>query len=176
LLTLVTPKWLGRNTNILDPMRLHILRHAKTNQRSQTGKDFDRALLPKGILQSKKISEHFDTIENIAFTWCSTAKRTRETLSFLNMERLGVITYKDDLYLASRDKIIEEIWELDEIGDLLIIGHNYGISDVASYYTDEHIELRTGEYICVEFEIDQWNESSRGLGTIVDRYRPSVQA
>ena len=36
-------------------MKLHLLRHAKTNQVSPTGKDFDRELLPRGYEQIQEL-------------------------------------------------------------------------------------------------------------------------
>jgi phosphohistidine phosphatase SixA len=46
-------------------MKLYLLRHAKTDQHSTTGKDFDRSLLPRGKHQSLLMAEHF-TNENIS--------------------------------------------------------------------------------------------------------------
>ena len=156
-------------------MKLHLLRHGKTQQQSSTGSDFDRELNPKGTIQCEMLSEYFKKIDLHCEVWCSTAKRTRQTYSRVNRaEQFDRVHMRDDLYLCSRDTMLTALWERSEDEDLLIVGHNYGISDLATYLTDVRIELRTGGYVCIEFEGFNWKELSRGLGTIVDQYRPKV--
>lgn len=156
-------------------MKLHLLRHAKTDQHSASGKDYDRELLPKGKKQCLIMSEHLKHVHKIKEVWCSSAARTKETYKLINKEtKLPDPKYFDDLYLCSKQVYLDKIWDNIDKGDLLIIGHNYGISDLASYLTDKHIELRTCGYICIEFETDNWNEISRGTGTIIDHFRPEV--
>ena len=41
-------------------MKLHLLRHAKTNQISPTGKDFDRELLPRGYEQIAELKQYLE--------------------------------------------------------------------------------------------------------------------
>ena len=43
-------------------MKLHLLRHCKTETMTPTGKDFDRKLLPKGVAQSKLLAEFFNKV------------------------------------------------------------------------------------------------------------------
>jgi phosphohistidine phosphatase len=154
-------------------MRLHILRHGKTNPTSKTGKDFDRELLPKGIKQCEALKAYLNRL-NIATVWCSSAARTTETAALVLNENHPTPKYSDDFYLASKQSILQKIWSQQSSEDVLIIGHNFGISDVATYFTDQPVELRTGEYICIKFDCDSWNETSMGLGIILDRYRPKV--
>lgn len=156
-------------------MKLHLLRHAKTDQHSETGKDFDRMLLPKGRKQCALMSSHLKDLGKIEELWCSSAARTKETLNLIKSEiNLPKPHYYDELYLCSRQDYLERIWSHSKKGDLFIIGHNFGISDLASYLTDRHIELRTCGYICIEFDTKNWNEISRGTGIIVDQFRPEA--
>jgi len=156
-------------------MKLHLLRHGKTQQQSSTGSDYDRELNEKGIAQCALLAEYFRKIDLNCEIWCSSAKRTRQTHSNITKKvDLGSVLMRDDLYLCSRQTLLEALWNRDGDEDLLIIGHNYGISDLATYLTDERIELRTGGYICIEFVDFQWKELSRGLGIIADQYRPKV--
>lgn len=156
-------------------MKLHLLRHAKTDQWSVTGRDFDRRLLPKGIAQSNVLGEHLPGM-NVQQVWCSSAVRTRETLSILqHYQSFKDVQYSDGLYLCSREDLLKSLWNHKQSGDVFIIGHNFGISDLATYLTDEHIELRTCEYICIEFAgAKSWAETSGGTGDIRYRYRPKV--
>jgi len=122
-------------------MKLYLLRHAKTDPHSTTGKDFDRSLLPRGKRQSLLMAEHF-TNENISpeKILCSTAKRTKETT----------------------------------VKNLLIIGHNDGISSLASYLTEEYVHLKTCELVVLDFHVDEWAALSAGTATIAHRYRPET--
>ena len=156
-------------------MKLHLLRHGKTQQQSSTGSDYDRELNEKGLAQCKILGEYFKKMDLSCETWCSSAKRTRQTYSNVAKNlRLDKIVMREDLYLCSRKVLLEALWERSGDDDLLLIGHNYGISDLATYLTDERIELRTGGYVCIEFVDFRWEELSRGLGTISDQYRPKV--
>ncbi|PIE86992.1 MAG: hypothetical protein CSA03_01915 [Bacteroidetes bacterium] len=156
-------------------MKLHLLRHGKTHQHSDTGRDYDRKLNEKGILQCEVLAEYFDQKQLSCETWCSSAKRTRQTFSHVSKKlQLEKVVMRDDLYLCSRETLIEALWERSGDDDLLIIGRNFGISDLATYLTDERIELRTAGYICIEFTDFRWEELSRGLGVIADQYRPKV--
>lgn len=159
--------------------QLYILRHAKTNQVSPTGRDFDRGLLPKGDRQVQALKHFFteNPLKQATDAWVSTAKRTRQTFDGITkaLESSGTIAsvhFSDDLYLASHGDLLKKIWNHPSGNDLLIVGHNFGISDLASYFTDENIELRTGEFIHLSLDCAHWNETSRGLATLAGRFRP----
>lgn len=155
-------------------LRLHLLRHAKTEQFSPSGNDFDRYLMEKGTRQCDALVDHFSGISGIKNVWCSDATRTRQTLEPLSILGLPKAEYSKDLYLCSYKAILERIWKHTDAGDLLIVGHNFGISDLASYFADERIELRTAGYVRIGFEVDSWKETSRGNGIIEELYRPEV--
>lgn len=151
-------------------MKLYLLRHAKTNQESPTGKDFDRALLPKGKAQCELMRDHLAGIKDL-YVLCSGAKRTRQTLDLIHLMNPEV-EYSDLLYLCSKDTILRHIWNCKTEKDLMIVGHNFGISDVAEYLLEDYIEMRTCELIVINFDIESWQEASIGLGHLSDRYRP----
>lgn len=155
-------------------MILHIIRHGKTNQESPTGKDFDRELLEKGVKQSELLGNYLKASSDCV-VYCSSAKRTMQTFEIANKSwGLKHINVLEDLYLCSRDHLLQLIFSQEQHPEIMIVGHNFGISDLASYFLEEGIELRTGEYLALEFDIDTWQEASRGLATIRDRYRPRV--
>lgn len=156
-------------------MKLHLLRHAKTDQSSPTGKDFDRKLLPRGIAQCADLRNALPKEIADVQVWCSGSARTRETYELIaHGGKLKDAQFRDDLYLASRSELFDIIEKHSGTQDLLIIGHNFGISDLATYLLDERIELRTAGYICISFESNSWSEISIGLGTKYSEYRPEV--
>ena len=60
-------------------MKLHILRHAKTEDTSHSEKDVDRRLHAQGIDQAKTLRGFFESITSLDEIWCSNAQRTRQT-------------------------------------------------------------------------------------------------
>lgn len=157
-------------------MKLHILRHAKTEPISNSGKDFDRALLKKGILQSESMSTYFAE-NNISpqHVFCSDAKRTRQTASYLkDTIAFQEIQYIHDLYLSSHETILKFLCSKSGNSEILLIGHNNGISDLVNYLTDEFTDLQTCEYVCIDLSISDWAETSRSTGKIIDRHHPQV--
>jgi phosphohistidine phosphatase len=154
--------------------RSHLLRHAKTEQQSKSGKDFDRTLKQRGIEQSKEMALFLKLHDIRAIeTWCSTAKRTRQTFSYLeDVLNPSMLAFMDDLYLCEHETFLQKLWKLNQSNDLFIIGHNDGLSDLASYFSDTMIHLSTCEYICFSFSADSWAEVSRGTGIIETHFRP----
>lgn len=157
-------------------MKIHLIRHAKTAQNSETGFDFDRKLLPKGIVQANVLASYLLTHEvKPVCVFCSDAVRTKETMEILqHTNQIKEIHYSNDFYLCEREIYLKTIWNLKHGKDLLFLGHNDGLSEFASYLTETFVSLKTGEYMCINFTTDKWNEVSRGTGTILDQFRPTV--
>lgn len=157
-------------------LTLTIIRHAKTNQESLTGKDFDRDLLPRGISQCEELATYLKNAPfNPQITIVSTAKRTQKTFELIS-HSLGAIEKIEgaEFYLASHQELLQFFWNLKQAKNAILIGHNYGISDLASYITNESIDLGTSELIHIELPIDGWSELSNGHGTITARFRPQA--
>ncbi len=159
-------------------MLLHLIRHAKTDQESPTGKDFDRELLSLGWQQCAELSTYltgeldFTTFRVI----CSSAKRSRQTLEGLSANFSEEETdFTEELYLCSVKTYFKLIWQENHPDDLVLIGHNFGISDLANYFLDTQIEMRTAEYICIKFPFDSWDETFQSNGILKSRFRPSAR-
>lgn len=155
-------------------LRLHLLRHAKTEQFSPSGKDFDRPLMSKGVRQSGELKHFFNSLSSIDHVLCSSAVRTRQTLELIKWDGMPTVLYSDELYLCSDKALLKLLWSSDLSGDILIVGHNFGISDLVNYFSDGDLELRTGGYIRLAFDVDSWEETSRGMGVIEEEFRPEV--
>ncbi len=156
-------------------MKLHLLRHAKTNQQSETGRDFDRKLLPKGTQQALEMSDFLEKLENFE-VHCSSSMRTRQTYELVAPKiPTANVHFWDDLYHASYMDLLRFITSLEIKKDILLIGHNEGISDLATYLTDQFISLKTCGYVCLEAHIASWAELSKGTATARLFYRPEVE-
>lgn len=157
-------------------MKIHLVRHAKTDPNSFSGRDFDRKLLSKGIAQANVLAYFFHEQKiDPGHTYCSEAVRTKETLDILSFTNdLGKINILKELYLADREIYLKLIWEQKHNKDLLIIGHNDGISSLASYLIEDTCYLKTCGYVCIEFSARSWQEISRGTGKLTEEFRPLV--
>ena len=111
-------------------MKLHLLRNAKTNPHSPIGLDFDRELLPRGheqIAELKNFLKEHPIDPKIIL--CSSAMRTRQTLAELQcLWPSASILFLDELYLASKQEILSEICALQTSDEMLVVGHNEGLS------------------------------------------------
>jgi len=154
-------------------MKLHLIRHAKASGHSISGNDFDRELSEKGIRQATALGEFLKNEIGSCTVSCSNAARTRQTLDIIGKQNeFSDIKFYNELYLCSKETYLEHLWQYSGNNDLVIVGHNFGISEVASYLTNEIIEMRTSEYVCILFEDMTWRETSKGMGTKINQYRP----
>jgi phosphohistidine phosphatase len=156
-------------------LQLHLIRHAKTEKISNSGRDFDRSLLPKGINQAEALANYLAGKKNFDFLMCSESKRTLETKSILN-QQLNFKSFLDtrDLYLAHEMAILNLICQQDHYKGIWIIGHNDGISELASYLTGQTIHMKTCAYICLSPSIEHWSHLTSNCCQVSDAFRPIV--
>jgi len=160
-------------------LRLFVLRHAKTEQRSLSGKDIDRDLKDKGLRQLELMRGFFDSNFNKLNlrVYCSNAKRTRSTLRgiepIINVKKL---TFHDELYLPSLKQLIKFLGnQSDKSEDILLIGHNFGLSELCTYVSGETTLLPTCGLVVYDFpEFSNINEISKETGIEKYRYFPKV--
>ena len=160
-------------------MSLFVLRHAKTEQRSHSGKDIDRDLKDKGLRQLELMGDFLDSNFNkLSFrVYCSNATRTRSTLReiepIINVEKL---TFHDELYLPSLKQLIQFIGnQSDKSENILLIGHNFGLSELCTYISGETTLLPTCGLVVYDFpDFSNINEISKETGIEKYRYFPKV--
>jgi phosphohistidine phosphatase len=113
--------------------RLLLLRHAKTERDSVTGRDRDRALDARGHDDAAEIGAWLLRQPRPARTLVSTAVRARETWDLLPAALRAVPTeHRDDLYGAETGDLLDIIRTVDGDPDtLLIVAHNPGLHELA---------------------------------------------
>ncbi len=157
-------------------LTLQLIRHAKTLQQSPTGRDFDRELMEKGIAQANLLGHYIESHHiGMGKILCSSAARTRQTHSIISrhIAEPSEAEFRDSLYHASPDRLLMELTR--ETGKTItLIGHNEGISEFASFCSDEDIQMQTSELITLSFPFESWDYVTRGTGIISLRYRPEV--
>jgi phosphohistidine phosphatase len=152
---------------------LHFLRHAKTNQLSPNGRDYDRELLPRGYEQLSEfrafVVQRKLSIDHI---YCSAAKRTRQTLDEIaDLFPNATISFHEELYLASWSELLTFLSAKNSPQISLLIGHNEGLSDLASYLTGSDIHLKTCGYVQLSFPFDHSGFISANTGNVVETFR-----
>ncbi len=157
-------------------MNIHLIRHAKSNHLSDSGVDFDRALSNKGIHQCQLLknylSQYPEILKNI---YCSSSNRTKSTLNLLfNDKQFEKLIYSDELYLATAEFLFEFIISLNSIEDITIIGHNEGLSYLATYLTGQTMLLQTSSLVSIVFDIPNSSWISKETGVIMNQYSPQI--
>ncbi len=127
--------------------RLTLIRHAKAVPGTLTEADKARALTPQGTKDAYNLGT---VLRRRDFTadviLCSTAVRTRETLTHITggyEKPIAPVQYLDTLYHASAERILE-VAELCGEKYVVIIGHNPGISDLATRLAGQTEQLPKG--------------------------------
>lgn len=155
-------------------MIVNFLRHAKTELNSLSGRDFDRILIPDGHEQCQEVKSKLNRIlSNETKIYCSTAMRTRQTagLIFGNQKLVG---YFEELYLSNKETILEFICSQESHHEILIIGHNFGLSEIASYLSGAQVVMKTSGFIRLEFPGLSIAELSASTGVVKSVHRCNI--
>ncbi len=110
--------------------RLVLLRHAKSAYPNGVV-DHDRPLAPRGVRQAGLAGDWLRAnLPVVDLVLCSTATRARQTFARTSLD--APVRYLDRLYDASPATVTREINGVaDEVGTLLVVGHEPAISAVA---------------------------------------------
>ena len=79
------------------------------------------------------------------------------------------IRREDALYLAAPATLLEIVRRTDdELGSLMLVGHNPGMTDFANMLSDTHIDnLPTCGLLCVEFAVARWRDVEPRAGRLI---------
>jgi phosphohistidine phosphatase len=123
---------------------LYLLRHAKSSWDNPALTDRERPLAPRGLRDAKRIAKHMGRVGiTPAVVLCSSAVRTQETLDLLRPALADVaVQVEEQLYGASSETLLERVRSVpDELGSVLLIGHNPGLQDLALVLASSGAEL-----------------------------------
>ena len=153
-------------------LRLILLRHAKSSWDDFAQSDHDRPLNKRGRGAAKAIggwlAEQGYLPEHVL---CSTAARTRETLTRAAVT--AEATFLQSLYHASADRILDLIQTHGAGQSLMVVGHNPGAAEFAERIVmsaPRHARFRdypSGAALVVEFEADNWSDVRFGSGSVL---------
>ena len=155
-------------------MIVNFLRHAKTETTSSSGKDYDRNLAPKGHAQCEEIKKIVNSIlSDETKIYCSAAVRTRQTAGLIFGD-LKSVSYFEELYLSTKETILEFICSQESHHEILIIGHNFGLSELVSYLSGAQVVMKTSGFIRLEFLGFSNAELSASTGVIKSIHRCNI--
>ncbi|WP_306119357.1 MULTISPECIES: histidine phosphatase family protein [unclassified Roseitalea] len=114
--------------------RLFLLRHAKAEWAEPGQRDFDRALSPWGVEEARAMGAAMAarglTPQRVI---CSTAARARQTMDAINQahDLSSVTEFEQNLYGTDAPGYLEVAARSGFNGDLMLVGHNPMLEDVA---------------------------------------------
>ena len=125
------------------PRRIAVLRHAKSDHPTGMG-DRERPLAERGR-QDASAAGRWLAASAIApdLCLCSYATRTRETWALASRElpRQPTTVYAERVYEASYTDLVELLRETsDEVGTVLVVGHNPGMHALAIGLAGDNIQ------------------------------------
>jgi len=153
--------------------RLLVLRHAKAEEDSASGRDFDRPLAERGWHDASEVGRamrerglHPDAI--IA----SPAKRVVETLAAV-AEGYGPLEadYDRRIYNASPETLLDVVRQADDGAQtLLLVGHNPGLQLVLLGLTRGQAgeSFPTAALAVVNLAVASWADADQASGELVD--------
>ena len=158
--------------------RIYLMRHGKAEDGFDKP-DFERDLQSKGIKKTEKIA-HFLLekktqpqliLASMAFRTLQTAELIRTVLELPKQ----IIQEEKSLYLASSNSMLDVIFSVDDkIDELILVGHNPGISSLATYLSDSDIDwMSTSSIIAVELNINHWTDIPDASKKLLFYIKPS---
>ncbi len=124
---------------------LFLVRHAKSSWKEPGLKDFDRPLNKRGKenlkMMSKYFAENFSKPDLILSSPAKSARTTAEGFCKELNYPSDKIRFLDELYMASASDLIKIISAITNyIHSIIIIAHNFGLTDFVNLKGDKYIE------------------------------------
>ncbi|MDX6355663.1 MAG: phosphohistidine phosphatase [Streptomyces sp.] len=165
------------------PRTIVLLRHAKADW--PTGPDHERPLADRGRQDAPAAGRRLvDDGIGLDLALCSTAARTRETwkLAAHELEQRPRTVYEERLYDASLGELIALVNETpDDIGSLLLVGHNpgmHGLADALAGSAEGDTQTRmnqtgfpTAAFAVLTFA-GSWKSVEHGVARLVNFWAP----
>ena len=148
--------------------QLLLVRHAKSSWDNSGIKDFDRPLNQRGMADAALMGTQIKLRPTQVL--CSSAERTRQTTDILLAEMgisLDLVEYRDSLYLASCQQLMQQIVHLPASEDCaMLISHNPSVAEFIETYTS--ICPARVPTCCVSelsYQVTSWTEVENNMPT-----------
>jgi phosphohistidine phosphatase len=149
--------------------RLTLVRHAKSSWAAPAAPDRDRVLTDRGERDARMMGRRLVArkarpsliISSPATRTVATARSIAAALSYPS----EFLQLEDQAYLASLGDLLELIGtQRDDFSDLMIVGHNPGLTDLANQLLPELAldNLPTCGIVAIEVDVDRWGQLLEG--------------
>ena len=151
---------------------IYIVRHAKAEDKSASGKDFDRKLTDKGIRTAEKMGNRLakkHILPDIIIT--SPAQRALQTAQIIG----EMIKYPDKIiqdstiYNSSALSLMQIIKSsCEDMQSLMLVGHNPSLTDLLNYLCPSDIEnLPKAGIAGIKISENKWSNISHQHGELL---------
>lgn len=144
--------------------RLTLVRHAKSSWSDQSVSDHDRKLNSRGERDAPMMGRRLlERGARPSLILTSTAKRARKTARTIARQLnypIEFIQGESDLYLAAPDTILRVLAQQEDgFNDLMLFGHNPGITELADQLTGIQIDnVPTCGVVAIDVAVQRWSE------------------
>ena len=152
---------------------LYIIRHAKSGDKGSGKQDIDRNLNDRGRSDGQKMGEHLRSLDIHPEVFISSpATRAVQTAQIITAS-MGIpdaaIQIEDELYHGNFASMYSVVKNLDdEIGEVMIFGHNPYFSSLADFLANTRIDnLPTLGVVGLDFPIQSWTEVENQAGSVL---------
>ena len=141
--------------------RLIVMRHATAASGSGLPSDHVRPLTTRGTAEADNVGQQLSSLGWLPdLALVSDASRTSETWWCL-AEHVGSpsSTMMPSFYGAGLDALVDALKRLpDDCGSVLVLGHNPGWSEAASWLSGVQIAMAPANAVCLEANGDRWTD------------------
>ena len=142
--------------------KITLLRHGDSLFQDSSANDWSRPLSPEGEKECHDVAKFIKDCHPLPSKIISSnARRTIETVKILlekNKWDSEILNVDKELYLASANLLTEKIQSQSEsINDLIIVGHNPGLSELSSSLLKQPIYLPTSGCVSLNINLDVWD-------------------
>lgn len=142
---------------------LILMRHAKSDWKQPGLSDHDRPLNARGRRASPLMARHLlDQGLAVDVILASSAARVQQTLALLQKTWAtdAELLHERALYLASPQEIASQVQSLpDSWQSAMVIGHNPGMSMLASHLAGEDVQMPTAAVVIFQSGVDRWDRA-----------------
>lgn len=147
---------------------LCLIRHARAGAAAPSVDDFDRPLSPRGEEDARALGRRLARAAAVpALVFASPARRAERTAELVAASAgwpADCIRCERALYLAASAPLLEQLRGLDDaLGEVALVGHNPGLSELASRLLGwDAGELAPAGAVLLRLRVAAWRETADG--------------
>ena len=144
--------------------RISLLRHARTEPESSTGRDFDRRLDDQGRDDAVRIGDNMRELGLVPDRIISSPA----VRAVMTAELAGLTPQLDErIYEASAGDLMAILQSMEgQVQSLMLIGHNPGLGRLATILAGSAVAMAPGTLVEIELPIERWSDAGRSAGRV----------